>query len=106
MYVDRPDFARMLNAPPLRDCYMGLNRTNTFPVLQSSESLADMIKDCERYLMGELDHPRTMWMAQVFLPAMRVFQSRKPSQDIAAEDWRLACNEWVLRKQANAKLKG
>lgn len=97
MYVDRPDFDKMLAAPPLRDCYQGQSRRNPFPVLQSSESMEDLISDSEDYLRDRTGF-RTRWMRNVFHPAMISFQDRKPMWQIEAEDWRLACTEWIERR--------
>lgn len=101
IYTERKDYQRMLKAPPLRDDYVGLGKMKSdFPVLHSSESLADFLEDCYRWLRGN-ELCKTRWMNGVFFPVMRMWSNQKLVEDIKASDWKLACTEWLARRQAS-----
>lgn len=104
MYIDRPDVQRLRDRIVLQDCYRGPNPTLPFPVLQPSESYTDFVSDCEDYVAYGERPCRTHWMRHVFQPAMRNFQERKVIARIVADDWRLACELWLARRNPQMEL--
>lgn len=105
MYIDRPDFHKLIDCPHVESAYVGDLRTDTFPVLQSSESMESFLIDAKDFVAGKLIRGRTTWFNEVFLPAMKSFSDRKLVDTIQATDWRRACGEWLDRRELKASLK-
>lgn len=80
------------------------------PLLQENESYADFVADCIDLVhsySGSSPRIRTFWMRHVGSEIYKVWLRRKlglsfDTADIVADDWRIACNEWICRR--NAKL--
>lgn len=107
VYKERPDWGVMQKATPLRDDYGRYPYTRTQKLLGREEKIEDFLSDAEHYVAGDETYaPRTAWFRGVFLPAMKNFQARKMVEQITAQDWNVACSEWLGRKYSNAILKG
>lgn len=100
MYKGRKDYA-LLEAVPLRDDYRRPPFVQTQRLLQKDETLEQLLSDSERFVKTqEFSGYQTHWFRSTFIPAMKNFQSRKLVEEIAAGDWRIACNEWLARRSS------
>lgn len=97
VYHTREDWERLRRANPLRDDYARRPYVRTQKLLTPTETMDDLLHDCEQYVAGVTD-ARTRWFRDTFLPAMRNFQARKMVEPLSAPDWDVACREWLARK--------
>lgn len=102
MYKDRPDFEPLWDHPACVDFYGDLR---PMVLLRSEESADNFMRDCQNMLMGHYAF-RCKWMTQVALPMYHAYMERKNKQgdglgfvkDIQAQDWKMACKQWIERK--------
>lgn len=75
------------------------------PLFLKLESVSGFLEDCHNFILGN-NRFQTEWMYQVALPMYNSWMSRKDgvndgsedAKNIVAEDWRLACLEWIKRR--------
>jgi len=103
MYRERSDAERMLAAPPLVDYYARPPYIRPAPLLQLSESLRQFLSDCELFVENGTEQTafHTHWFRKTFAPAMRNFEARKLVEPVEAQDWHIACAEWLARRSAS-----
>jgi len=79
-----------------------------YPLLSGNETYADFVEDCLN-MVGLPKQPsgpiRTQWMRNVAAPMHKVWWGRKAglpydTNEILADDWRIACEEWISRRNA------
>lgn len=78
------------------------------PLLQENESYADFVADAVDLVhsySGTSPRIRTFWMRHVGSEIYRVWLRRKlglsfDTNDIVADDWRVACDEWIRRRSS------
>jgi thymidylate synthase len=104
VYKDREDVKKLWNTCTPVDPYLaGLK---TYPILQREESVEDLLWDCENLVNGTLPATsRTAWVNDVVLPMHDTYLEKKVHREIhlekiKAEDWRLACEQWVARRKS------
>lgn len=71
----------------------------TFPLLQEDEDLESFLIDCENLRAGSYIF-HTEWMQAVGFPIFRAWFDRSKVKEIEADDWRIACQEWVERAES------
>jgi thymidylate synthase len=78
------------------------------PLLQENESYADFVADCIDLVhsySGSSPRIRTFWMRHVGSEIYKVWLRRKLGlnfdvTNIVADDWRIACDEWISRRNS------
>jgi hypothetical protein len=110
IYESVPNFDYYMNGVPYDDdVYFrtrGDKATAHVPLLQSNETYADFVQDCENLIrLPELPTSpiRTFWMKHVGAPIAQIWWARKINEpydlnEILADDWRIACAEWIDRR--------
>lgn len=106
IYESVPNFEYYLNGIlDDRDVYFNWpESTNSPPLLREGETYADFVADCEAVL--SLPNPgriHTHWMRYVGSNIYKVWLQRKTgfpydTSEILADDWRIACEEWIARR--------
>jgi len=85
---------------------MGLH----FPLLSEHEGgWEEFSRDCARFVNGVQVNNRTGWLARVAEPMLAVWRLREQdyalainsTHNIAAPDWRMACVQWLTRRQVS-----
>lgn len=109
IYESVPNFNYYMTGVPHDDDVYFRHRNSRavvdFPLLKSGETYADFVADCEQLVnYGDTEFYRTQWMAAVGAPIYRLWYARKVNgvmnpAAIAADDWRIACEEWIGRRR-------
>ncbi len=107
IYESVPNFNYYMKDPPhARNVYRMPEPIRTVPLLQGTETYADFVEDCYN-LVGMPRMPtgpiRTYWMRHVGSVIAQVWWGRKAgmpydTNQILADDWRIACEEWIARR--------
>jgi hypothetical protein len=101
IYEAVPNFDYYTSGVPYdRDIYREVN--HLVPMLAEGETYAEFVEDCEKLVqLGAKFEPRTQWMRHVGMDIYRAWFSRteKDLDAIIADDWRIACTEWVERRK-------
>lgn len=105
VYPDIPRFRDMSEPGSVYDYY---DTVSYFPLLGDRESYLDLRADCEQLLRDPLDwHFNTVWMEAVAWPMYNAYLFKQERDQwikrIFAEDWRLACEQWVARRATSAE---
>ncbi len=100
IYKDRDDVKRLWDTSVPVDHY--LTGAKPYPLLQSGESVEELLKDCDA-MVHEPDHSYdTAWMRNVAYPMMMAYLNLPARNEwidkIKAQDWQIACQEWVARR--------
>lgn len=107
VYKNMPKFEEIWQTLEIYNPYND-GRARPYPLLQGIETYADLLWDCETLMdIKPTDPPRTQWMVNVAGPMHQVYMGRKSNYPgwedwiprIAATDWRLACEEWLKRRE-------
>lgn len=104
MYPGMPGFEAKFNELSHPDIYTrGLE---PFPLLYTGETLEDFFADCEGLVDGRREIFVTRWMINVGKPMYDIWFSRGSGkvysiESIAADDWRIACQEWLSRRDSH-----
>lgn len=105
MYESVPNFEYYTkHVPDQRDIYR--SEAAPYPLVQSGETYDDFVADCEDLVsLPYTGSPsiRTKWMRYVGSEIYKVWLQRKlgrpyNTQAIKATDWRIACEEWISRR--------
>jgi hypothetical protein len=110
VYKDREDVKRLWDTSVPVDPYLlGLK---TYPLLQGEETVDQLLRDCEKLVSVNYTPPtdyfdaETLWMRRVAHPMFRAYLEKTRRQEwidrIAADDWRVACQEWADRRELAA----
>lgn len=106
VYTETDVAKQFLQGPVRHDVYQkGID----LPLLKMKETVEDLFEDCENFIQTErIDNKifKTEWVNTVAAPMYMAYMQRvKKSGDglqyaerIQAEDWRIACVEWIQRK--------
>ena len=90
-----------VRVPPLEEYY---------PLLYGKETYEDFAGDCRHFLEGGFGGSECRWMEEVAEPIYFAWKDYKAGNthsclegidEIKADDWRIACREWILRKYAS-----
>jgi hypothetical protein len=102
----------LIGGPPTKqhDWYY-LDGLTTMPLLQKGEILEDFLDDCEEFTHTEFPTLHCEWMHHVALPMKQIYLERNNNrlqrcESIAAEDWQLACKQWVARRELKKVAEG
>lgn len=106
IYESVPNFDYyMKGVPEARDIYATEVDVHV-PILAQGESYPQFVEDCEKLVQygAAVDGLTTQWMKSVGIPIFNAWLSRKKEDldAIAADDWRIACTEWVERRKSAA----
>jgi hypothetical protein len=90
----------------VRHDYYANGSAEALPLLQPSEKPEELLADCTDYIRGGAKIFRTRWMYDVVMPMHSAYTERKNKtgdgsfwvERIRASDWRLACEQWLIRK--------
>lgn len=83
-------------------------RVASLPLLIGDETLQDFLQDCETLAVGMSHNLRTNWAKNVAFHVIEAWRARKEgdmemciyhTNKIYASDWKLACLEWLERKE-------
>ncbi len=86
-----------------RDIYREVN--HQVPILAEGETYAEFVEDCESLVnYGTTRAAHTVWMNHVGFPIYHAWHTRAKERldAIVADDWRIACTEWVERRKRAA----
>lgn len=105
VYKELPKFKEIMQTRAPVDYYTD-KHIEPYPLLREGENLEMLLSDCHSLVHGLLEKPFTRWVAEVVLPMYGAWMARKDKisdgsdevKNIAAEDWRLACSEWINRR--------
>lgn len=108
LYTDLPLVARYLRSPPDEcDNDMYLMGARVFPMLHPGETIEAFTSDCLGLVQGRSDF-YTRFVSEVAYPLMRAYLARKDGfpirkflDAIADCDWKLAFNQWYVRRELN-----
>lgn len=103
VYKSVPRFEQIWETRYSEDNYS--REVRPFPLVGEYECYHDILADCKSFCLGHPVHTR--WVSKVLLPAAKAWYVRKINpeachtwiDEIAADDWRIACREWVIRRQ-------
>lgn len=104
VYTDRPDVKTYLDHPPAMCDPYASEAVVPLPLLQEGEPVEDFLRDCENFVKQRGHAFGTYWMKNVAEPIELSWYDRKNKigldyvNKIKAEDWRLACSQWIDRK--------
>lgn len=114
VYKDRPDVVKFLQGPKPCDLY-ARQKLKYMPILDEGEDVFNLLIDCKEFIMNEFHIVpyETHWMNTVAVPMFLAYQDRllklsdgmKYVDRIEAEDWRVACRNWVARRKLEASSK-
>lgn len=113
IYKSVPNFEYYLNGVPYDDDVYFRKRggaSKMVPLLAEGETYNDFVTDCQNLIAlprtptGPI---RTKWMKDVGTPIIGSYLARKVGlpfnlNEIKADDWRIACAEWVDRRGVTA----
>lgn len=107
VYTDRPDIKKIWETSVPYDPY--LNKVTPYPLLQPGETAEELFHDCEDMVKKDFSTTfRTAWMNDVALPMHQAYLDKANREqwieNIAAQDWSLACQEWVARRKEEVSL--
>lgn len=104
-YPDMPNGEELLESRHHRVPSLYSMRADIHPItiLQQGETLLDLMQDCRDIVSGGEIAPRTVWARTVAVPMITNYWQRRQGQEfdlsqIAAPDWRMACENWVARR--------
>jgi hypothetical protein len=80
----------------------------SYPLLARNEDYVVFLRDARRFVAGNFGELETRWFNEVAKPMYDAYMERKNKQGsglehirrIRAEDWRMACAQWVNRKDS------
>lgn len=104
VYHEREDVKKLWDTSVAYDFY-AKDGLKPFPLLQPNEKIIDLLDDCESLVNVSHDDISisTVWAANVAYPMREAYLDKEMRnawiQQIAAEDWRRACEEWVDRRE-------
>lgn len=103
VYKDREDVKKLWDTSVPVDPY--LQGLKTLPLLQPGEPVEDLLSDCEQLTHGGIPF-RTRWAHGVAWQMYKAYldkpNRKKHLEGILAEDWKLACEQWVDRREQEA----
>lgn len=109
VYKNMPNFHAIWNTYGSVDRYQGENVVYPYPLLLEGETYGDFRYDAQAVVEGPIVKLRTNWFRNIVIPMIVCWnyhraRSTELAMDkcisIAAQDWRLACLEWLERRQA------
>lgn len=103
IYTNLEKYTEILSTIVVEDRYGILE---PYPLLREGESLSGFFTDCEKFVKGDILGTRCAWFSGVALPMFLSYRERKEklgngagyANQIKAEDWRLACLQYIARK--------
>jgi hypothetical protein len=108
LYTDLPLVDKYLRSPP--DAYdndMYRTGAQVFPMLHAGETIEAFTSDCLGLVRGRHDF-YTRFVSEVAYPLMRAYLARKEGfpirkfmDAIADCDWKLAFQQWCIRRELN-----
>lgn len=105
VYKDREDVKKLWDTNYPVDYY--LQGVKTYPLLHEGESVQHLLRDCQDMIdMPNAECFSTKWMQNVAFPMYKAYLDKERRNEwiekIAAEDWRLACQQWSDRHPVTA----
>ena len=108
LYTDLPLVQRYLRTPPdAQDNDAYLTGTRPFPMLHEGETIEAFTSDCLGLVQGRNSF-YTRFVSEVGYPIMRAYLARKEGfplrkfMDAVADcDWKVAFNQWCVRRELN-----
>lgn len=107
IYTESDVAKNFLQGPIRNDVY---TTADSMPLLGTQETVEDFLQDCESFIRSRMTVAgnafRTEWMNQVAAPMYMAYDARvkktgdglKYVERIKAEDWRIACKQWIERR--------
>ncbi len=102
IYTEMPRFQEVWKPMGPPDDRYTLHHIVPQAVLQPGESIYDFLEDCEDFCNKRMEKGHRFkchWIKTVALPVYRAWFARTGVDDIVAQDWRVACREWIERRQ-------
>lgn len=105
VYTENDVTKRFMTGPVRHDVYLHATPT---PLLVEGETVEDFLRDCEdfvndrKFVSGTVY--KTKWMNEVAVPMYLAYLCKEVEyrlelvDTITAEDWRVACRQWIVRK--------
>lgn len=101
VYLDVPRYDELTRTARVYDIY-SKGEVRPYPLLAEGETWESLREDCKALVSGEGEIFRTMWMQHVALPIYWAYLAKENRKnwisEIYADDWRRACEEWVVRR--------
>lgn len=105
IYEDMPNFKNIFDGGTIRDDRYPLEHSR----LMSDVSLAQFLLDCEAFVGGYWNNIKSHWLLATARPIYLSYMERKDkssggvahANQIEASDWRIACTEWIQRKNSS-----
>lgn len=102
MYTGLDKFNDILNTLVEVDKYPLVHE----PILRDGESYSDFTDECDYFINGRFNLLKNTWLVSTALPIHNAYMERihklgdglTHTKDIVANDWRIACQEWIERK--------
>lgn len=104
------DIFEKIWGPLIVDDRYGESEIKPLPLLQRGENLENFLVDCEEFILGKHLSYVTEWFQTVAVPMVEAWTAYKEKdwersllyiERIQATDWRIACQDWVLRKRSS-----
>lgn len=78
----------------------------SYPLLAKTENYLEFLRDARKFVRGNFGELNTRWFNEVAKPMYDAYMDRKNKtgngqnhvRRIRAEDWRMACAQWISRK--------
>lgn len=107
IYKNMPNFESIWNTLVAHDPYK-TQEVDPISILAGGETVELFLADCEEMVARGSGGSRCWWMNAVAEPAYEAYLDRKNKvgnvalsiDSIIAEDWRIACQEWIQRKES------
>ena len=103
VYPEMPRYSEIMSDLWHHDAYgPEVGGVEPYPLLAYNEDWSDFLHDAELFCEGKHSRLKTKWFDGVALPMQRAWESRAQADldSIEAMDWRLACIDWVNRRNA------
>jgi thymidylate synthase len=107
VYTETDVYQNFSKGPVRQDPYHSID---TYPLLNGKETVENLLQDCEDFIDEKKPVAntvyRTKWINEVAAPMYMAYRVRICKtgdgldyvEKIQAEDWRLACRQWIERK--------
>lgn len=104
VYRDREDVQKLWNTSTPVDYY--LTGVKTHPILSGEDTVEQLLEECYMFVNDQPFNVETSWMKFTVLPMYQAYLDKDKRsywiEQIKAEDWRLACEQWVSRREQAA----
>jgi len=104
VYMNLPRFEKIMASPGGHTDFYGKGGVTPYPLLLENESVDMFLEDCRKFIIDGLGNFNCQWFHEVAFPIHDVYLQKEKRNviipKIMATDWRLACAQWVERRQS------